>query len=91
MDHYPHLRDLYLSARLRAELQKIPSHLVTTIIAPTGYGKTTAAGWFQQQLPTTAPKAHIFRQFLSGNGRQEFWDGLCRTLRSAPAEVVRLS
>ena len=90
MDHYPHLRDLYLSARLRAELQKIPSHLVTTIIAPTGYGKTTAAGWFQQQLPTTAPKAHIFRQFLSGNGRQEFWDGLCRTLRSAPQLATQL-
>ena len=84
MDAYPHLNALYLSSRLQARLEAAAGYPVTTIVAPTGYGKTTAAQDLRQRIAAEAPDAHVFRQFLSGGGRQEFWTGLCRALHTAP-------
>ena len=90
MDSYPHLNELYLSSRLQARLAGARSHTVTTIIAPTGYGKSTAVQYLRRQLSAEAPDARVFCQFLSGGGRQEFWTGFCRTLRSAPRLSAQL-
>ena len=84
MDAYPHLNALYLSSRLQARLEAAAGYPVTTIVAPTGYGKTTAAQYLQRRIAAEAPDARVFRQFLSGGGRQEFWAGLCRALYPAP-------
>lgn len=84
MDAYPRLNALYLSSRLRARLTDAARYPVTTITAPTGYGKTTAAQYLQRRIAAEAPDTYLFRQFLSGGGRQEFWAGLCRALRTAP-------
>ena len=43
MDQHPSVNNLYLSERLQKTLAGIGSHTVTTVIAPMGYGKTTAA------------------------------------------------
>ena len=40
MDAYPNLNTLYLSPRLQARLADAAGYPVTTIVAPTGYGKT---------------------------------------------------
>ena len=90
MDAYPHLNDLYLSPRLQARLADAAGYPVTTIVAPTGYGKTTAAQYLQRRIAAEAPDARVFRQFLSGGGRQEFWAGLCRTLRVVPQLSAQL-
>lgn len=90
MDAYPHLNDLYLSPRLQARLADAAGYPVTTIVAPTGYGKTTAAQYLQRRIAAEAPDACVFRQFLSGGGRQEFWAGLCRALRFAPQLSAQL-
>lgn len=42
MSQYPHLNSTYISPRLQAALGQIGSHAITTIIAPMGYGKSTA-------------------------------------------------
>ena len=90
MDAYPHLNALYLSSRLQARLEAAAGYPVTTIVAPTGYGKTTAAQDLRQRIAAEAPDAHVFRQFLSGGGRQEFWTGLCRALHTAPRLAAQL-
>ena len=90
MDAYPHLNALYLSSRLQARLEAAAGYPVTTIVAPTGYGKTTAAQDLRQRIAAEAPDAHVFRQFLSGGGRQEFWTGLCRALHTAPQLAAQL-
>ena len=90
MDAYPHLNALYLSSRLQARLEAAAGYPVTTIVAPTGYGKTTAAQDLRQRIAAETPDAHVFRQFLSGGGRQEFWTGLCRALHTAPQLAAQL-
>ena len=90
MDAYPRLNALYLSSRLRARLADAARYPITTITAPTGYGKTTAAQYLQRRIAAEAPDAYLFRQFLSGGGRQEFWAGLCRALHTAPQLSAQL-
>lgn len=94
MDADLRVNALYLSSRLRSRLADAARCPVTTIIAPTGYGKTTAAQYLQRRIAAEAPDAYLFRQFLSGGGRQEFWAGLCRALHTAPqlsAQLILLS
>ena len=66
MDAYPNLNTLYLSPRLQARLADAAGYPVTTIVAPTGYGKTTAAQYLQRRIAAEAPDARVFRQVLSG-------------------------
>lgn len=90
MDADLRVNALYLSSRLRSRLADAARCPVTTIIAPTGYGKTTAAQYLQRRIAAEAPDAYLFRQFLSGGGRQEFWAGLCRALHTAPQLPAQL-
>ena len=90
MDADLRVNALYLSSRLRSRLADAARCPVTTIIAPTGYGKTTAAQYLQRRIAAEAPDAYLFRHFLSGGGRQEFWAGLCRALHTAPQLPAQL-
>lgn len=40
------LNDIYMSDRLQAQLQQIDQYAMTCVVAPMGYGKTTAVNWF---------------------------------------------
>ena len=90
MDADLRVNALYLSSHLRSRLADAARCPVTTIIAPTGYGKTTAAQYLQRRIAAEVPDAYLFRQFLSGGGRQEFWAGLCRALHTAPQLSAQL-
>ena len=90
MDQHPSVNNLYLSERLQKTLAGIGSHTVTTVIAPMGYGKSTALKWWQQQLAARIPHAKIFRQLVAADSRQDFWDGFCRALRSRPVLAGQL-
>ena len=90
MDQHPSVNNLYLSERLQKTLAGVGSHTVTTVIAPMGYGKSTALKWWQQQLAARIPHAKIFRQLVAADSRQDFWDGFCRTLRRWPTLAAQL-
>ena len=83
MDQHPSVNNLYLSERLQKTLAGIGSHTVTTVIAPMGYGKSTALKWWQQQLAARIPHAQVFRQLVAADSRQDFWDGFCREIGRA--------
>ncbi|MEF2711145.1 MAG: AAA family ATPase [Oscillospiraceae bacterium] len=90
MDQHPSVNNLYLSERLQKMLAGVGSHTVTTVIAPMGYGKSTALKWWQQQLAARIPHAKIFRQLVAADSRQDFWDGFCRALRPRPVLAGQL-
>ena len=90
MDQHPSVNNLYLSERLQKTLAGIGSHTVTTVIAPMGYGKSTALKCWQQQLAARIPHAQVFRQLVAADSRQDFWDGFCRALRSRPVLAGQL-
>ena len=64
MSQYPHLNSTYISPRLQSALCQIGSHAITTIIAPMGYGKSTAVKWWQQHEARQIPDACILRQLV---------------------------
>ena len=90
MSQYPHLNSTYISPRLQSALCQIGSHAITTIIAPMGYGKSTAVKWWQQHEARQIPDACILRQLVATDSKADFWDGFCRTLRRWPTLAAQL-
>ncbi|MBQ9528490.1 MAG: hypothetical protein IJR68_12875, partial [Fretibacterium sp.] len=82
---HEHLNDIYITERLEARLSEIAGHVVTTVIAPMAYGKTTAIRHWQAQMAQAYPDAVILRQSIFNDSVGDFWRGFCRLLaRSAP-------
>ena len=82
---YPNLNALYLSPRLRARLAQIPQHGITTVVAPTGYGKSTAASWWQTHCPRGAL---VLRQIVTGPSLTDRGKPEQRNLTFAGASVL---
>lgn len=63
------LNSIYISDRLQKCMQPISSHPLTTLIAPMGYGKTTAVNWylsrFSQEDQLTLIRISIYSPNLS--------------------------
>lgn len=85
MDYYPHLNNIYITDRLKQQLSEIDRHLITTIIAPMGYGKTTAVRWWAKYQTKYNADAVILRQMIVTDSVTDFWSGFCRAFRSYPA------
>ncbi|MBQ9566409.1 MAG: hypothetical protein IJU98_12565 [Synergistaceae bacterium] len=77
---YEHLNDIYITDRLEALLPEIEAHTVTTVIAPMGYGKTTAIRHWQARMSQFHPDAIILRQSVLGDSVGELWRRFCRLL-----------
>lgn len=92
MTYYPHLNDIFLTERLRRKLDEIKSHPVTTIIAPMGFGKTTAINWWSKRQVKKQEDTIILRQMITTDSMTDFWSGLCRALKGYPvlAEQIKV-
>ena len=77
---YEHLNDIYITDRLAARLAEIESHAVATVVAPMGYGKTTAIRHWQAQTAQAHPEAVILRQSIFSDSVGDLWRGFCRLL-----------
>jgi hypothetical protein len=64
------LDNVYISARLQKKLDRIPMYPLTTVVAPAGYGKTTAVRWFREGL---SKACMVLRLNVLGGGLNEFW------------------
>ena len=64
------LDNIYISARLQKKLDRIPMYPLTTVVAPAGYGKTTAVRWFREGL---SKECMVLRLNVLGGGLNEFW------------------
>lgn len=91
MSFYPHLNDIYITERLKQRLTVIGSASITTVVAPMGFGKTTAITWWMKQQNKYHPDWVILRQMIDTPSVTDFWSGLCRSLRGYPTLKEQLA
>ena len=85
---YERLNDIYITDRLEARLAEIDGHAVATVVAPMGYGKTTAIRWWQAQTAQAHPEAVILRQSILSDSVGDLWRGFCRLLARHDAPLA---
>ena len=71
------LNDIYMSDRLQAQLQQIDQYAMTCVVAPMGYGKTTAVNWFLDESARYTGGSHQCLLRQSGNLLAECTVSLC--------------
>lgn len=70
------LNDIYISEALKERLDRIDAYPLTTVVAPAGYGKSTAIRFFCQKLP--ANRVVLWQNVLSSS-ITDFWKGFSET------------
>ena len=68
----PNLQVLYLSERIREVLRHIRSYALTSVVAPMGYGKTTALNWYLEGQ-AREHDAVVLRLSIYSDNLREFW------------------
>ena len=66
------LNTIYISERLQEKLRPIAHSRLTTVVAPMGYGKTTAVNWYLAQR-TRAEDAAVVRISVYSDNLAIFW------------------
>lgn len=82
--YYPNLNHIYITKHLKKRLNEISNHRITTIIAPMGFGKTTALNWWTKQLHKKNKEALVLRQMILTDSPTDFLNSLCTTMRQYP-------
>ena len=67
MPRQKRLNTIYISERLQEKLRPIAHSRLTTVVAPMGYGKTTAVNWYLAQRTETGDAAVIRISVYSDN------------------------
>lgn len=84
MNYYPHLNDIFITDRLKRRLNEINKNPITTVIAPMGFGKTTAVSWWAKRQVKNHADAIILRQMIVTDSITDFWRGFCRAFKGYP-------
>lgn len=66
------LNSIYISERLQESLRPISHCALTTVVAPMGYGKTTAINWYLEQR-AKAQSLHLIRINVYSDNLTIFW------------------
>ncbi len=81
MAHYPKLNHVFITERLKHKLNEIDNHPITTVIAPMGFGKTTAINWGSKRLVKNHSNSIVLRQIIVTDSVTDFWGGFCRAFK----------
>ena len=81
MEQIPQINSIYISPRLASRLAEAEYGQVTTIVAPMGYGKSTAVRWWMDRWVQAHPETVI----PDPDDRQR--GGLLAGILPGPAEV----
>lgn len=74
---------IYISERVQECLRHISESDITTIVAPMGYGKTTAVNWFLNIRSDEGDT--VLRISIYSDNRELFWKSFRRAFQSTPA------
>ncbi|MBO5493976.1 MAG: hypothetical protein J5974_11670, partial [Pyramidobacter sp.] len=85
---YEHLNDIFITERLAKRLTEIEESEVTTVVAPMGYGKTTAIRCWQDRMKREHPEAVVLRQSVFSDSVNDLWRGFCRLLAKRNATLA---
>ena len=66
------LNTVYISERLQESLRPISRCAMTTVVAPMGYGKTTAVNWYLEKQMRTE-KTVLIRISIYSSNLPVFW------------------
>ena len=66
------LNTIYISERLQESLRPVSHSTMTAIVAPMGYGKTTAVNWYLAER-AKAEALHIIRISVYSDNLAIFW------------------
>ena len=87
-NHKVNLNTLYLSDKLQAELRMISRCPLTLVVAPMGYGKTTAVNWYLDEC-AQVPGAKVLRISVYSNSLPIFWQSVQYAFAHAGFDVLR--
>lgn len=76
---------IYISERIQECLRPITESDMTTIVAPMGYGKTTAANWYLNKRSDDGDT--VLRISVYSDNRELFWKSFRRAFQSTPAGI----
>ena len=82
------LNTIYISERLQESLRPISRCRMTTVVAPMGYGKTTAVSWFLEQR-AKAETARIIRISVYSGNLMIFWKSVQDAFVRAGLDFLR--
>ena len=82
------LNTVYISERLQESLRPISHCAMTTIIAPMGYGKTTAVNWYLEQRTKVEP-LRIVRISVYSDNLAIFWKSVQDAFGRAGLDFLR--
>ena len=82
------LNTLYLSDQLQAELRGISRCPLTLVVAPMGYGKTTAVNWYLCEC-AQVPGTKVLRINVYSNSLAIFWQSVQQAFSRAGFDVLR--
>ena len=82
------LNTIYISERLQESLWPISRCRMTTVVAPMGYGKTTAVSWFLEQR-AKAETARIIRISVYSGNLMIFWKSVQDAFVRAGLDFLR--
>jgi LuxR family maltose regulon positive regulatory protein len=88
MTYYSYLNDTYISDRLKNKLLSIGNSRITTLIAPTGYGKTTAIKWWDHYRKRYLPGSRFYPITLISPDLTEFWRSFCRSMKKEHGDLA---
>lgn len=76
------LNAIYISERVQETLRPVSVSALTAVVAPMGYGKTTAINWFLNQRKQTE-NAVILRVNIYSDNRSIFWKSVQNAFAAA--------
>ena len=82
------LNTIYISERLQETLRPIARCALTTVVAPMGYGKTTAVSWYLSGR-AQAEQARIVRISVYSDNLAIFWKSAQEAFSHAGLELLR--
>ena len=82
------LNTLYFSDRLQAELRGIGRHALTLVVAPMGYGKTTAVNWYLGEC-AQQPGTRVVRISMYSDSLPIFWQSVQCAFDRAGYDVLQ--
>ena len=82
----PELNIIYISERMRHSLQPVARSSLTAVVAPMGYGKTTAINWYLNERGREG--AAVLRVSIYSANRAIFWKSLQKAFAQAGLTVL---
>ncbi len=80
----PELNIIYISERMRHSLQPVARSSLTAVVAPMGYGKTTAINWYLNERGREG--AAVLRVSIYSANRAIFWKSVQKAFAAGRAD-----